>query len=509
MNQPQKTTEGDGAAATPEETSPPESEFPVAEVKDAASAPAVLRLSKMWWLTLLCLLLAIGLVWTSLPERGLEITIRFPEGHGLKPKDAVRYRGIEVGTVSTVTLDEALSAIEVLVTLKPGGGLLNRDGTRFWIVRPRFSLTEISGLETAVGAKYIGVSPGAPAAPPRKHFEGLTAPPPVELAESGLKLILRSDDRHGLSDGSPVTWRGVDVGQVLTVNLSADARHVDATVRMHRRYHRLVRRSSKFWITSGFDVDVSLSGVRLNAQSLGTMIRGGISLITPTEGDNTPISSGHVFPLAGKPKDEWLEAADTVPLIDFPLPETVLVQGTRRTSVFGIPRSQAYTQVGLLIIDSTGTTLLTAELPLADDSEESTLAEFQILRVTTGESVTVSKVSLDDCHRSEAGSLRVPVEVSDFPTAAPNQFRVPNEPEECIAVRTAASEDNSMPVIQSIDWEQLSAAGQTGAWTIDGGADYSASHGAPVVATADGKIIGVLLNSKSGPVVAPLTKDER
>ncbi|MEO2024669.1 MAG: MlaD family protein [Fuerstiella sp.] len=508
MNQPQETPETDSAVATAEENSPPQSEFPVAEVKDAASAPAVLRLSKMWWLTLLCLLLAIGLVWNSLPERGPEITIQFPEGHGLKPKDAVRYRGIEVGTVSTVTLDETLSAVEVLVTLKPGAELLNREGTRFWIVRPRFSLTEISGLETAVGAKYIGVSPGDPTAQPRKNFEGLTAPPPDEFAESGLKLILRSDDRRGLSVGSPVTWRGVDVGQVLTVNLSADARHVDVTVRMHRRYHRLVRRSSKFWITSGFDVDVSLSGVKLNAQSLGTMIRGGISLITPTEGNDAPIGSGHVFPLAMEPEDEWLEAASTVPLIDFHLPETVLVQGIRRTSVFGIPRSRPYTQVGMLIIESTGTTLLTAELPLADDAEDSTLAEFQI-QTPTGESATISNVSLADCQRDEAGSLRVPVEVAGFPTAAPNLFRVPTEPEECIAVRTAASEDRSMPVIQSIDWEQLSPAGQTGVWAITGGTDFSASHGAPVVATADGKIIGVLLNGRSGPVVAPLTKDER
>ncbi|MEO1982192.1 MAG: hypothetical protein ABGZ24_16880, partial [Fuerstiella sp.] len=79
MNQPQETPETDSAVATAEENSPPQSEFPVAEVKDAASAPAVLRLSKMWWLTLLCLLLAIGLVWNSLPERGPEITIQFPE----------------------------------------------------------------------------------------------------------------------------------------------------------------------------------------------------------------------------------------------------------------------------------------------------------------------------------------------------------------------------------------------------------------------------------------------
>ncbi|MDG1894006.1 MAG: MlaD family protein [Fuerstiella sp.] len=462
----------------------------------------------MWWLTLLCLILAIGLVWGSLPERGPEITIRFPEGHGLKPDDTVRYRGIEVGTVSEVTLDETFSSVEVTITLTPGGGSLNRGGTRFWIVRPQLSLIEISGLETAVGSKYIGVSPGDPTAPPRKHFEGLPAPPPDELAEAGLELILRSDNRHGLNVGSPVTWRGVDVGQVLTVNLSADARHVDVTVRINRRYRRLVRRSSMFWITSGFDVDVGFSGVTLNAQSLGTMIRGGISLITPTEGDDSSIGSGHMFPLLQQPINGWLEAADNVPLIGFPLPETVLVHGIRRTSVFGIPRSRSYNQVGLLTADINGTKLLTAELPLTDDAGVNILAEFQIQKAT-GESVTISRVRFDDCQDSKTGSLRVPVEVSGFPIVESARIRTPFEPEECIAVRTAASESKPMPIIQSIDREQLSVAGKTGLWMISGDADYSASHGAPVVATSDGKVIGVLLIGKSGPVVAPHSEDDR
>ena len=503
-----KTPEPSGSDAAVSETTIPESGFPLAEVKDVSASPDLLRLSKMWWVTLLCLILAMGLVWTSLPDHGPEITIRFPEGHGLKPDDTVRYRGIEVGTVTEVTLDEALSAVEVSVMLNPGGGVLNREGTRFWIVRPQLSLMGISGLETAVGSKYIGVSPGDPTAPPGKHFQGLTASPPDELAENGLELILRGDGRHGLSAGSPVTWRGVDVGQVLTVNLSADARHVDVTVRIDRRYHRLVRRSSKFWITSGFDVDVGFSGVKLNAQSLSTMIRGGISLITPTEGDDAPIGSGHMFPLVQKPVTEWLEAADNVPLVGFSLPETVLVQGTRSTTVFGIPRSRVYTQVGLLTVGATGTNLLTAELPLAADEEDRTLAEFRI-QLMTGESVAVRDVALDDCLSSDNGTLRIPVEVSGFPTAASAQFRVPTAPEECIAVRTAASESKPMPIIQSIDREQLSLTGLTGGWIISGDTDYSASHGAPVVATSDGKIIGILLNDKSGPVVAPLSDDNR
>ena len=247
-----------------------ENEFPVAKVKDAA--PLLLRSSRMWWLTLVCLILAIILAWQSMPQKGQRITIHFPQGHGLKAGDTMRYRGIKVGTVSTINLNAGLSGVDVVVELKPDGGAIDREGTRFWIVRPRISLTEVSGLDTAIGAKYIGVSPGDPAGPQRTEFEGLSAAPPDELDYGGLEIVLRSDQRYGTSPGAPITWRGVKAGKVLSVNLSPDARHVNITVRIDRPYRKLVRTSSKFWVNSGFGVDIGLTGVKLNADSLTTIL---------------------------------------------------------------------------------------------------------------------------------------------------------------------------------------------------------------------------------------------
>ena len=214
-------------------------QFPMAKVVDAA--PGLLTASRMWWVTLACIVLAIFLAWRSMAEGGRQIEIHFPEGHGLKAGDSVRYRGIEVGLVIEVTLNSDVSGINVKVALKPGGGALDRKGTRFWIVRPKLSLTEISGLETAVGAKYIGVSPGEPTDAHWDDFEGLASAPPDELDHGGLLVILRSDDKHGTAPGAPVTWRGVKTGKVLSVNLSPDARHVHITIRIDRAYRRLVR----------------------------------------------------------------------------------------------------------------------------------------------------------------------------------------------------------------------------------------------------------------------------
>jgi len=111
------------------------------------------------------------------------------------------------------------------------------------------SLSGIEGLETIIGDRYIAVSPGTIERAGQRQFTGLATAPPDELAGEGLKLLLQVDTRSGLNPGAPVTWRGVEVGQVLSVALSADARHVNASVRIRGNYRRLVKVGSKFWVT--------------------------------------------------------------------------------------------------------------------------------------------------------------------------------------------------------------------------------------------------------------------
>ena len=134
-----------------------------------------------------------------MPQRGTTIHIQFPEGHGLKQEDTVRYRGIEVGSVESVSLDDSLDGVEVEVLLKPSASELATKGTRFWIVRPELSLTRISGLETAIGHKYIGVSPrpNTEEAPTQTsyRFQGLADVPVDTLSDSGCLLYTSPSPR--------------------------------------------------------------------------------------------------------------------------------------------------------------------------------------------------------------------------------------------------------------------------------------------------------------------------
>ena len=148
MNHPSSTS----SSCTPP-TAPPTALVHSAE-------PTLVRLrTRLWWLTALCLLLALGLVITSFRRQGVEISIGFKEGHGLKAGDALRYRGIDIGRVSRIALSPDLAGVQVNIVVQPGSELVAVEGSQFWVQRARLSLSQVSGIETVLGAKYVGVLP--------------------------------------------------------------------------------------------------------------------------------------------------------------------------------------------------------------------------------------------------------------------------------------------------------------------------------------------------------------
>ncbi len=458
--------------------------------------------SKMWWITLICFAVAVGLAWNSLPESGTEIMIRFPEGHGLQEGDEVRYRGISVGEVTEVALDKDLSGVEVSVVLNPAGGQLNHEGARFWIVRPQISLTRIAGLETAVGHKYIGASPGDFSGATKFEFDGLATAPADELTSGGLHLVLRSNNSNGLNPGAPVTWRGVDVGRILSVNLSPDARHVLTSIHVDRQFRKLVRSSSRFWITSGIDIDLSFTkGVKLNAQSLATIARGGVSFMTPAAADVREVSDGHVFSLSDLPNEEWLDAVEGLPLIEFPLPKTVTVRYARPKSLINLARKRELSFSGVLTEGSAGTELL---IPWTSKLKEAVQRELTIEFGGKTMTATIDADILDGA--SSDGFARIPIDTTAGLPVNPKQaFRSADAPEDCFLVRTVGSNKDSVGLIHSVYSEQLQAtdnAASTKLWTLASfEEDLSDWLGAPAISSKDGKIIGLLTQTDTGLAV--------
>ncbi|MCA9102210.1 MAG: MCE family protein [Planctomycetales bacterium] len=495
----------------PDAGAAPGSQFPLAEIRRRLTFVDLVRGSRLWWLTLACLVVALLVAWRATRPTGPTLLIHFPDGHGLRVGDAMRHRGIEVGTVDEVDLAPDLSGVDVTVVLSPAAEALARADSQFWIVRPRVSLEGVSGLETAIGAKYIAVRAADPAGPACREFTGLASAPADELGQEGIEVILRASDSHGLAPGAPVLWRGVTVGEVLAVDLAADTRYVDVRARVDATYRRLVRPNSQFWFVGGLDINAGLTGIRFKTESLVTIARGGVAFITPSDGaPNEPVEAGHVFTLNDEPRDEWLADASTVGLVDFALPPTVTIRTAWQQRRLAITLQHDRLVSGLLV---TADPAIGGDVRLLGPTDGVTQPDgaiegswrLDVLAPGTGNPIFTLPEGAKFV-ASAAGvcgyALRVDGVLAH--AAAQSRLRVADAPEDCLLVRSVGAVGQRSSLVHSISRTQISVADD--AWQISG-VDESMSdwHGAAVVAATDGAVIGLFLDDRTGPIIAPLS----
>ncbi|MCA9296428.1 MAG: MCE family protein, partial [Phycisphaerales bacterium] len=71
----------------------------------------------IWIVPIIALGFAAWLGAQAWSQRGVDIVVRFDQGHGLQPGDAVRYRGIDVGIVRDITLAQDFDGVDVTIVL--------------------------------------------------------------------------------------------------------------------------------------------------------------------------------------------------------------------------------------------------------------------------------------------------------------------------------------------------------------------------------------------------------
>lgn len=467
--------------------------------------------SYMWAVTLVCLAVSIGAVWWSLPHAGLLMTVHFPDGHGLAVEDNVRFRGIDVGVVESVELNQELSGVDVRINLFSFAEHLAREGTRFWIVRPQLGFSGVSGLETAVGSKYITLVPGPVEGAGQIDFQGLSDAPPDSFETSGIEILLRSEDRNSVTEGSPVSYRGVDIGRVLSVGLASDGLKVDVRIRILERYTKFVTSESKFWASSGVDASFSAlsGGLDFEMESLETLMKGGVSVLTVANGGR-PIRPGDHFDLYRAVDEEWRKQAGQVRATDIACRGAIPIEiSWKQKGFLGRTSDKSKTIMGTFVVLG-GVNFVALPSDMLTESEDVLPETFEIAiagipesrRKITSSMKSDGVLSFIDSLGSLAGTakkspLTKPIDESDI--------RQPSKAEPCLLVRASGEIEDLRYFSILIEPDQIES--QWELRSFDG--DRSVWHGAPVLSEIDGDLIGVMLVGESGSRIAPVSNLDR
>lgn len=259
------------------------------------------RISPFWLLPLVAVFIAGWLLFQNWLEQGTEVTIEFSSAPGVvSGRTPIRYQGVEVGLVQSVTISQDMKKIIVKASINKDMKSALTSGTKFWLVTPKASLAGVSGLDALVGGNYIGMQPST--GKEQHDFIAQDSPPQLQTDEGQLLIYLTAKDLGSLHENSPIYYRKVPVGYISDYSILPDDKGVSIAAIIKKSYANLVRENSQFWNVSGFEGAFDLnSGLNVKMESLSAVINGAVAFDSPP--DSTPAQAGQQFVLQPNKQD--------------------------------------------------------------------------------------------------------------------------------------------------------------------------------------------------------------
>lgn len=197
-------------------------------------------------------------------------------------KTQVLYKGLPVGTLKGFTVSADLKHIDAKIEmLKQTREKITKDAL-FWVVRPEISLNRITGLDTLVKGSYFEIQPGI-STELTDSFTALPEAPPISARVPGLHLTLATDYPVSLEAKSPVYFKKVQVGEIISNALQPDAT-IETKLLIYPEFTKHVSTASKFFISSGIQLSANLPKISVKIDPIMTILRGGVSFYTSVGG---------------------------------------------------------------------------------------------------------------------------------------------------------------------------------------------------------------------------------
>jgi paraquat-inducible protein B len=258
---------------------PPEDELPSA-IPDARRR---VRLPYVWILPIIVVIAGVFVAVREKLAEGTSIEITFHTADDLEPnKTKISYKAVEIGEVKEIHVSKDRKEVVVEARIHRNSTDYLVQDTRFWVVRPRVTGANISGLGTLVSGAYISVDVGHSTVP-EHHFTGLEVPPIVTSGLPGREFILHAGDIGSLNIGSAVFYRHVPAGQVVAYALDPGGASVTVKVFINSPYDKFVTQDTKFWQASGVDMSIDSEGVKLHTESIASILEGGVAFQAPKD----------------------------------------------------------------------------------------------------------------------------------------------------------------------------------------------------------------------------------
>ena len=253
------------------------------------------RISAIWLIPILAVLGSLAVAYQSYSSRGPLISITFSDGAGIAKRETeLRYRDVTVGVVEDVKFTPDLSGVQAMVRVDTSVAPYIDSSATFWIVQPELTAQGVTGLDTVLSGVYIEGTWDNDISDPVYAFDGLDDAPLFRASEGGLEIVLRTPPGGSMTDNSPITFRGIEVGRIGKARISPDGNFALAEALIYEPHDRLISSATRFWDTAGFTFSVGPNGAEIDFSSVATLLGGGVTFDTFVSGGD-PINDGAIY----------------------------------------------------------------------------------------------------------------------------------------------------------------------------------------------------------------------
>lgn len=250
----------------------------------------------IWSVPIAALAIVAYLTFQQFAQRGPSVTVIFPTADIKADSTKVKYEGMEVGEVESVTFYKDIKHLKAVLRLHADmSGHLGK-GTRFWLAGTKPSFSNLSALKSIISGPYIGIEPHPGSR--QDQYQGLPQRPVNANDPQGTHFILRTARLGNIDRGSVLYYRDLSVGEVEAKHLDKDERHFQIDLFVHAPFDKLIRANTRFWDAGAARVSMAGGGPRLQLQSVPALLEGAVGFETPAGPDSgSAAKPDTVFPL--------------------------------------------------------------------------------------------------------------------------------------------------------------------------------------------------------------------
>ena len=250
--------------------------------------------TSIWIVPFIALIIAGWLTYQYYSELGPEIKIIFPNNEGLKAgQSKIKYKDVPVGTITKITLQENGEGVAVIARMDKVAKPYLNEHAKFWIVKPEFGVSGVSGLDTLISGNYIGIA-SKKGGELKKTFVGLEHA--YRSEKNGEYFVLKTPrGSSSIKSGTPIYLKNIRVGRVEYVMLGLDDIFVDVIIFIDKQYVPYLHMDSKFWVRSTLDAELVNGTLDVTVAPVTDLLLGAIEFSTTGKDSNRTVPDRFTF----------------------------------------------------------------------------------------------------------------------------------------------------------------------------------------------------------------------